>query len=583
MATDPIIGVVFRRQDYEARPAIAADMSTIGLVGPAPAADNKTFPFNTPVKVYSNDTPTVQKLGELGFLTDAIRGINNQLGELQRAAQIIVIRTPEGVSGDPTLKGQQTMANIMGSATDGTGMWALLLAGEMVQAVPRIISAPGYTALLATGVDAIQRTASGAGYVEGAEYDLTFAGGGPDAVQAVAYAVGQEDGSLGPAVITSPGAWYTAAPTITVEVPDVFVTAAVVAAGGTGYASGDTITLANGVVLAVNGVTGGVVDTVSVVEGGSAVTAPGGGPAAQISTTGVGTGATFTLTWSTSTAAAYTAVTATLANPVVATAPAVLDQMLAHMVAESAGTSQQVDEEWRETISSQRIIPLCGGCKITDPVTGNTLTKPLAPRVAGIMVRRDYETGGSFHSACNQPVRGIIGPARRIRFSITDGGNEGQQLLAANLGLVVAGEVGNDFAIASGGYVFLGTDNAGEDELWRFYNQTRGRDFIHLTLLRAMRFYLGRFNVTFQTIKVILTVVKNVLRDLTAQGSILGYNVGFQGNLNSPEEIRQGHVVISFQAEEPAPLRKITMYSGRYREAVVRMVADLEAQLNLAA
>ena len=580
--SDPIIGVVFRRQDYEARPAIAADMSTIAVLGPAPAADPIMFPYNTPVKIYSNDTPTITKIGEAGFISDAIRGINNQLGELQRAAQIIFIRTPEGIAPDPTLKGQQTMANIMGSATAGTGLWALLLASEMVQATPRIITAPGYTGLLATGVDSVTRTLGGAGYVEGTEYDLSFSAGGTDAVQATAYAVGQADGTLGGAVITSPGAWYTAAPTIVAEKAAVHVVSAVVANGGTGHVSGDVITLPNGVKVIVAGVTGGVITTASILEPGEAATAPGG-TAAQVSTTGVGIGATFTLTWSTSTVATYTAVTATLANPVCASAPAVLDQLLAHMIAESAGTSQAVDEEWRETLNSQRIIPLVGGCKITDPLTGATLTRPLAPRIAGVLVRRDHETGGAFHSGCNQPVRGIIGPARRIKFAITEGANEGQQLLAANMGIVVAGEVGSDFAISSGGYVYVGTDNAGEDELWRFYNQTRGRDFIHLTLLRAMRYYLGRFNVSFQTIQVILTTVKNVLRDLQADGSIMGYEVGFQGNLNSPEDIRQGHVVISFKAEEPAPLRKITMYSGRYREAVVRMVADLEAQLGLAA
>jgi phage tail sheath protein FI len=580
--SDPIIGVVFRRQDYEARPAIAADMSTIAILGPAPAADPILFPYDTPVKLYSNDTITLAKIGEAGFISDAVRGINNQLGELQRAAQIVFIRTPEGISPDPAIKGQQTMANIMGSASAGTGLWALLLASELVQATPRIVTTPGYTGLLATGVDSVNRTLGGAGYIEGSEYDLTFAGGGPDAVQATGYAVGQADGTLGPAVITSPGAWYTASPTITAEKPTVHVVSAVVANGGTGHVSGDVISLLYGVKVVVAAVTGGVISTVSILEAGDAPTAPGG-TSAQVSTTGVGIGATFTLTWSTSTVATYTAVTATLANPVCASAPAVLDQLLAHMVAESAGTSQAVDEQWRETLSSQRIIPLVGGCKITDPLTGATLTRPLAPRIAGVLVRRDHETGGAFHSGCNQPVRGIIGPARRIKFAITDGANEGQQLLAANMGIVVAGEVGSDFAIASGGYVYVGTDNAGEDELWRFYNQTRGRDFIHLTLLRAMRYYLGRFNVSFQTIQVILTTVKNVLRDLQADGSIMGYEVGFQGNLNSPEEIRQGHVVISFKAEEPAPLRKITMYSGRYREAVVRMVADLEAQLGLAA
>lgn len=502
---DPVFGIVFRKQEIDARPAIAADMSTIGLIGPAPQADATLFPLNTPVKIYSNDIPKLKKLGEAGFVADAIRGINDQLAELQRAAQVIFVRTPEGVSVDSALKNQQTIANIMGSSTQGTGLWSFMFAPEMVGASPRILIAPGYTGLLATGVDEVTQSLAGTNYVEGQTYTLTFTGGGSDAVQATGHAIGQTDGTLGPAIIDTPGAWYTAPPTVTAPAP----------------------------------------------------------------TTG--------------TTATFTAVTATLANPIVATMPAIATQLLAHGIAESAGTTQQQDEDYRETINSDRIIPIVGGVKITDPVTGNTLTRPLAPRVAGLLVRRDHQTGGAFHSAANQAVTGIIGPARSIRFAITHLENEGQALLAANMGILVKGEIGSDFAIASGGYIFIGTDNAGEDELWRFYNQTRGRDFIHLTLLRAMRFYLGRFNVTAHVITAICNMVKNVLRDLQAKESIIGFHVDFRGLDNSADEIRQGHIVIAFAAEEPAPLRKITTLSSRYRPAVDRMVAQLESQLNLAA
>jgi hypothetical protein len=74
------------------------------------------------------------------------------------------------------------------------------------------------------------------------------------------------------------------------------VSAAAVAAGGAGYVANDTITLANGVVLNVLTVTAGAVATVSVAKSGNAATPPAN-PQAQVSTSGVGTGATFTLTW----------------------------------------------------------------------------------------------------------------------------------------------------------------------------------------------------------------------------------------------------------------------------------------------
>jgi phage tail sheath protein FI len=509
--SEPIIGIVFRRDDIEARPAIAADMSTIGIIGPMPDADDD-IEINVPFKCYSNDPRTVRKVGKSGFVADAIEGINAQLGELQRAAQIILLRTAEGTGADANLKLQSTIGNIMGSSVQGTGLWALLLSGELVGAYPRVLIAPGYTSQMATGLDTLDLDEPGMGYIENDIYRLTFVKGVGDAggtgVLPEAYCVGQPDGTLGLPIIESFGAYLTVPPTVTAPAPPV----------GTGTIQ-----------------------------------------------------------------ATVTATIATLGNPIVTMMPAILDQYLGHAIVESAGTSQQVDEDFRESINSMRIIPVVGGVKITDPYTGATVVRPIAPRIAGALIRMDHERGSAFYSACNQPIRGVLGPARRIRFSLHDGANEGQALLRFNMGFLAKGEIGDDFAIASGGYVFLGTDNAGEDELWRFYNQTRGRDFINLTLSRAERFYLGRYNVTAQVIRAIIMVVTNVLRDLQARDDILGFNVGFQGQLNSSDQIRQGYITISFKAEEPAPLRKVTNLHGRYRPAVERMVAQLESQLAIAA
>ena len=155
--------------------------------------------------------------------------------------------------------------------------------------------------------------------------------------------------------------------------------------------------------------------------------------------------------------------------------------------------------------------------------------------------------------------------------------------MADNLGILVRGETGSDFAISSGGFVFIGTDNAGDDPLWQFYNVTRGRDFIHLSLLRALRIYLGRFNITGHTVQAVINTMGFFLRDLQADEHILGYKVNFKGSQNSAEEIRLGHITVGFAAEEPPVLRRIRVQSARYRPAIDAMVAQLERQLNIAA
>jgi phage tail sheath protein FI len=149
--------------------------------------------------------------------------------------------------------------------------------------------------------------------------------------------------------------------------------------------------------------------------------------------------------------------------------------------------------------------------------------------------------------------------------------------------VLVRGEIGSDFAIASGGFVFIGTDNLGEDELWRFYNVTRGRDYIHLGLIRALRFFLGRFNITGQAVQAILNTMGFFLRDLQADQNILGYRVTFTGGKNSAEQIRLGRLTIGFKAEEPPVLKRIIIESARYREAIDATIAQLERMLNIAA
>jgi len=583
---DPVFGISIRKVDEGARPVLAADLSTIGLIGPAPLADATLFPYDTPVFINSNDIAKTRKLGEMGYLSDAVRGINDQLGETQFAARIVVVRTPEGTDPDPAIKLQQTISKIAGDSLNSTGMWAFLKSASRLGYTPRILIAPGYTSQMANGVGAIERTAAGTNYVTDHMYPVEFTGGGPDAVQATGHAYGLSNGALGPIELELPGAWYDTPPTITAPPPGHSVDAAAIAVGGIGYQVGEQLILPDQVILQVATIgAGGAVLTATVVNPGFLVgtETPSDIPVDPLSTTGAGTGAAFDLTWEVSgTLATYTAEIVAGANPIVAGATSVCNQLLGQMIVESAGSSMQNDLDWRETMQSHRLIPLSGGCRVMDPATSYIVIRPLAPRMAGIMIRRDHETGAPFHSAANQAVQGIISPNREIGFNLTDSANEAQELLGANIGVLIRGEIGDDFALASGGFVLVSTDNAGEDPLWQMYNVMRGRDFIHLGMLRALRFYLGRYNIVGHTVQAILNTMEFFLRDLHADAHILGYSVNFRTEGNSPEQIRLGHLTVGFKAEEPPVLKHLTIESSRYREAVDAMVADLTSQLNLA-
>lgn len=347
------------------------------------------------------------------------------------------------------------------------------------------------------------------------------------------------------------------------------VDAIAVGAAGSGYTTAPTVTLTGGggtgaTAIAVLGI-GADADKIAsftITNAGSGYTSA---PTVALSA-GDGTGASGTAT------------VADLANGVCAALPAICERLLAHAVVDGPATTQAAALDWRETINSERIIPVDPGVKVLEG--GVAVVQPLSPAIIGIAVRRDHEfSGRPFHSWANQPVRGIVGPSRPIGFSLTDGATEGQTLLGANIGVLTRGEMGVEGSIASGGFIFIGTDNAGEDDLWRFYSQTRGRDYIHIMFLRTLRFYLGKFNITGQTIQSVMNTMEFAMRDLQATGDILGYKVEFLRDQNSPEELRLGRVKVSFKAEEAPVLRYLGIQSGRYRDALDTLLEDLTASL----
>jgi len=100
---------------------------------------------------------------------------------------------------------------------------------------------------------------------------------------------------------------YTAVPTVTLSAsPGVTATAvallqcniAAINAAGINYVVGDTITLSHGVILQVTAQAGGNITGIAIVNPGSiSAGATPANPVAQVSTSGIGTGGTFNLTW----------------------------------------------------------------------------------------------------------------------------------------------------------------------------------------------------------------------------------------------------------------------------------------------
>jgi phage tail sheath protein FI len=629
----PVFGLEFFKVHDAPMPVVGANLDVIGIVGPCNTADAQAFPLNTPVLIYSNDTAALSKLGDGtgyfdGYIADAINGINAQLADYQVAAQVVIVRTDYGTAADANIKLQQTIANIMGQSIMGNGIWALLKAPSMLYCTPRIILCPGYTGQMANSLDTLKTAVAGKGYIPGAEYTITFASGpgetnGATLVLPTAHAVANYLGEIHDleVFIDTFGAWMTVAPTATLPAADGPPILAAPASGQITFSRepgiGSTINFNGSIVTFVSGTPTGlqvqlsgdlettlgrllsfltgsanaqiVQNTYQVISGTLLITqkvanAAGNGYLLNSTVTGATLSGSHLTGGQDAQAATNCTLTATIAlgaNPICSMLPAVLDGLIGHAIVESAGTGEVADKSWRTTLNHVRLIGLSGGIKILDPLTGDVIVRPLAPRAAGLMVAVDFATGYPFHGIANRAIQGIVGPARTIPFSLTDGATEGQQLLGANIGIVARGLIGVETAISSGGFILLATDNMGDDELWRFLNVNRGRDYIHLSLMPALRTYLGRSNISRQTITNVLATINNFLGSLVAQEQILGKSVSFKGSLNSAEEIRQGHITVGFACEEAPVLRRITTMSARYKPSIDQMVQGLEQTLNL--
>ena len=269
------------------------------------------------------------------------------------------------------------------------------------------------------------------------------------------------------------------------------------------------------------------------------------------------------------------------ANALTAELPAVADQLLAVAPVSGPGTTKQAAIDWRETLSSKRLIPTETGVTVSGP-DGTPVDVASDAYIAGLMARVDAEHGGlPFHSAGNRPLAGVLRPSRVMEFSLTDGDTEAQQLLDAGLGVIVRGEYGDDFGIGDGGTVYLGVSTASADETWQFYNQVRGRDYLHLTALRTLRSYKARYNITNRTVQAYVNTLRSIVSGLAAGEYIHSeFKVELTPDLNSPQSLRDGTLAITLAVEEAAPFLRADIRSTRYEFALTEFVRDLESQIN---
>lgn len=514
----PRTGITFNTRSDDPRPAVITDMSTIYLVGTSEDATPSFFPVNSPVMFNSSDVLMLANAGT-GNLKTSLQLINAQLGPLQLAARVVINRIALGASDD------ETIANIVGDQAAGTGIYGALKAGNRFGVIPRLF------AFADSLTGRFTRTAPGTTVTRAAKFGGNT-GTGLMTLGAPAFTGGVKAGVYRVRAKTAAANGGV----FSVVDPDGQVLAD--ATVGNAYASVVKFTIADGA-------------------------------------TDFAVGDGFDVTVTIDTGAAR-------ANPICAALPAVLNALLAHAIVDGPGTTKQDAIDWRETLSSPRLIAL--DAFVTAVGMADDTFTGASPIAAGLAVAVDQQTKGRqgvpSQSFAYQAVQGITALKRYDSFSLSDGANDGQELLTNNIGIIQRGEIGVETAAASSGFVLIAFDNAGTDETFRFYNVTRTRDYAHLQVLKRWRERLGKNNITRHGVQAVLNDAIVFFGGMKTNEHIIDFRLGVDGKAITIEDIRAGDLPVFLKFEEASPLVRITAESFRYRDALGSLITDIATDTN---
>jgi hypothetical protein len=610
--TQPAFGINFHLLSDTAYPPTFGDFSVLGIVLPSDDANATVFPLNTPVDTNTGDAATLAALGT-GPLYQTILRVNSQLADLQQSARAVIVRVATGAND------YETMVNIIGNADAGTGIYALLKAPQMIGVTPRLLGMPGFTGTFETVAGNTPPTVTKAAKAGGntgtgpmtlaSPAALTLAQAGIYAVRCIggattatsAHKVGGNTGTGNLGTLTSDsnaavGVWTvvcqhaaTGGGSFVVYNPAGGVDG--IAVVGTAYnsAAGPNFTISaatnnfivgdefditvtasvpsNGGVFSVKDPNGVLVANATV---GSAFATQIGFTIAD-GTPDFSVGDGFDLT------VAITAGQA-LANPLCAALPAICEALMACAVVGGPGTGKTAAILWETSLNSKRLIPVDNWEIIQDGDT--TAYIDGAAAVLGVGVRVDFQHNGyPFWSFANQPVQGLLGLKNVYNFSLVDGATDSQELLTDCVGVTVRGDH-SDVSLTDAGWQLICYSTASTDPTWTLLNKVRGRDFIHLALLKSIRNRLGNENVTLHSVQSVLNDMTAVAAQLQAVNCLIGWVVAFNSVDNTALGLRAGKFTVTFLGEQPAPILVVTINSGTDLPALTAELAALNTQIS---
>lgn len=180
---------------------------------------------------------------------------------------------------------------------------------------------------------------------------------------------------------------------------------------------------------------------------------------------------------------------------------------------------------------------------------GKIIEEPASAAVAGVIAKTDF-THGFWHSPSNKVINGIVGTARPIDFSIGDRSSRANLLNEQNITTI----------IRENGYRLWGNRTLSSDTKFAFLSVVRTADMINDAILRGHLWAVDR-NIKKTYMHDVSESVNAYLRDLKAQGAILGGRCTPDLELNTASAIESGRVYFNVEFTPTTPAEHITFRS----------------------
>ncbi|GHB34125.1 hypothetical protein GCM10007094_23990 [Pseudovibrio japonicus] len=263
------------------------------------------------------------------------------------------------------------------------------------------------------------------------------------------------------------------------------------------------------------------------------------------------TNATITLTGGGGTGAEATVTLGKVNNPVTQELLIVARRLRAGVIVDGPNTTPEDAVAYRYGFDTDR--PML----IVDPYVkvlknGTLVAQPTSAFAAGRQSVLDYEKG-FWHTVSNKVLEKVVGVARPMEFS-NDPSSEVQYLNSHAVSVVTKKP--------SGGYKFYGSRNATSNSLDAFWSVRRAHDVMIDTVELVCEPFIDE-PISANILEDISETVNGNLRRWEAKGATLGGKVWLDPKLNTKEEWQQGRIYISWDAEAPAPIERMTFLFHR--------------------